>query len=414
MTDTTLDPADLLLQVLLTPDGKQDPYPAYAHMREEHPAFVLPVGAESVVVVSRYDDCQAVLRDPRFGKGQDMNPWLTYGMSEEEWHERFPTWERRTRSLLGLNPPDHTRLRGLVAKAFTPKTVEDLRPGIARLTDDLVGGFDGVHDVMADLAWLLPMNVISEMLGVPEPMRSELAPYVHRIVRTLELMVPLEVVEDAAAAGDHIADRFGELIEERRAAPTDDLLSALVHVEEQGDVLTHDELISTVILLFAAGFETTTNLIGNGLLALLEQPEQLQRVRDDRSLVKPCVEELLRWDSPVQIDGRTSFDGTEVHGVEVPAGSTVLTLLGAANRDPRKWDEPDVLDVGRQGPQPMSFAAGIHYCLGAPLARAEGQVVLERLLDTFPTIEPAWDDRPAFRNSIVLRGLEALPVRFGR
>ena len=159
---------------------------------------------------------------------------------------------------------------------------------------------------------------------------------------------------------------------------------------------------------------TTTNLIGNGLLALLEHPDQLQRVRDDRSLLKPCVDELLRWDSPVQLDARAAFDDVEIHGTTVEAGSQVITLLGAANRDPRKFDDPDTFDVGRPGPQPMSFAAGIHYCLGAPLARAEGQVVLDRLLDTFATIEPAWDERPAYRNSIVLHGLESLPVRFGR
>lgn len=414
MTTTHTDPANLLLEVLLTPEGKQDPHTRYNAIREQSPAFRLEMGPMTATVVSRYDDCQSVLRDPRFGKGTEFEPWHQYGLTEAEWLERFPRFEKRTRSMLAMNPPDHTRLRSLVAKAFTPKTVEDLRPNIVRLTDELIGSFDGVHDVMADLAMLLPMNVISEMLGVPEPMRTELAPHIHAIVRTLELMVPLEVVEESAAAGEVISDRFDALIAERRAAPTDDLLSALVHVEEQGDQLDHDELIATVILLFAAGFETTTNLIGNGLLALLEHPDQLQRVRDDRSLLKPCVDELLRWDSPVQIDGRMAFEDVELHGETVEAGSQVLTLLGAANRDPRKWDDPDVLDVGRQGPQPMSFAAGIHYCLGAPLAKAEGQVVLDRLLDTFATIEPAWDERPTFRNSIVLHGLESLPVRFGR
>jgi cytochrome P450 len=416
VTDTTtVDPANLLLEVLLTPEGKQDPYARYNAIREATPAFPLQMGPVSAVVVSRYDDCQSILRDQRFGKGEGpFEPWLDYGMTEEEWAERFPNFQRRTRSMLMLDPPDHTRLRGLVAKAFTPKTVEDLRPSIARLTDDIIGRFDGEHDVMAELALTLPMTVIGEMLGVPEPMRTELAPFVRRAVATLEFAVPLEVMEDAAAAGQEIADRFDDLIEERRKAPTDDLLSALIHVEEQGDQLDHDELIATVILLFAAGFETTTNLIGNGLLALLEHPDQLQRVRDDRSLLKPCVEELLRWDSPVQIDGRQVLQEAEVHGQVLQPGEMVITLLGAANRDPRKWDDPDVLDVARKGPQPMSFAAGIHYCLGAPLARAEGQVVLERILDTFRSLEPAWDERPRYRNSIVLHGLETLPVRFTR
>ena len=413
MSDTTtVDPANLLLEVLLTPEGKQDPYARYNAIREDGPAFRLDMGAMSAVVVSRYDDCQSILRDPRFGKNESFEPWNDYGMTQEQWLERFPEFDRRTRSMLMLNPPDHTRLRALVAKAFTPKTVEDLRPSIVRLTDEILDRFDGEHDVMAELALTLPMTVIGEMLGVPEPLRTELAPSVRRAVASLEFAVPLDVVEDAAAAGREIAARFDSLIEERRGSPTDDLLSALIHVEEQGDQLTHDELIATVILLFAAGFETTTNLIGNGLLALLEHPDQLQRVRDDRSLLKPCVDELLRWDSPVQIDGRAAFEDVEVHGHEVRAGQMVMTLLGAANRDPRKWDDPDVLDVSRQGVQPMSFAAGIHYCLGAPLARAEGQVVLDRMLDTFSSIEPAWDERPRYRNSIVLHGLESLPVRF--
>jgi len=196
------------------------------------------------------------------------------------------------------------------------------------------------------------------------------------------------------------------------AKPQGDLISALIAVEEAGEQLTEDELITTAALLFGAGFETTTNLIGNGLLALLDHPDQLQRLRTDRSLMKTAVEELLRWDSPVQIDGRALFEAVELHGVRVEAGEQFATLLGAANRDPRMFDEPDRFDVGRVGPAPMSFGAGIHFCLGAALARAEGDVVFDRLLDRFSNIEPAWGDtRPAYRDTIVLHGLESLPVR---
>jgi cytochrome P450 len=220
------------------------------------------------------------------------------------------------------------------------------------------------------------------------------------------------VLEAAAAAARSITARFEDLIAERRARPTDDLLSELVHVEEEGDQLTHDELLSTVILIYGAGFETTTNLIGNGLLALLDHPDQMRRLREDRSLLKTAVDELLRWDSPVQLDGRQAFEGLEVNGVAVEAGQQVVTMLGSANRDPRVFDDPDRLDVGREGLAPLSFGSGIHYCLGASLARAEGQVVFERLLDRFGVIEPAWgDERPRYRDSIVLRGLESLPVR---
>jgi hypothetical protein len=229
----------------------------------------------------------------------------------------------------------------------------------------------------------------------------------------LEFNPSLEVLDAAADANRVIVGHLEALIAARRVQPTDDLLSELIHVEEAGDQLSHDELIATVMLLFGAGFETTTNLIGNGLLALLDHPDELQRLRADRSMLKTAVEELLRWDSPVQIDGRALFEDVELHGVRVDAGEQFATLLGAANRDPRMFDEPDRFDVGRVGPAPMSFGAGIHFCLGAALARAEGHVLFDRLLDRFPVIEPAWDKRPAYRDTIVLHGLESLPVRVG-
>ncbi len=249
------------------------------------------------------------------------------------------------------------------------------------------------------------------MLGVPEEYWPQLQPLVRTAVATLEIDATLEQLEASAKAGQEIAARFEGLIAERREHPTDDLLSQLIHVEEQGDQLGHDELIATVILLFAAGFETTTNLIGNGLLALLDHPDQLQRLRDDRGLLGTAVEELLRWDSPVQVDGRMAFEDLDVHGVEVREGEQVVTLLGAANRDPRAFDDPERFDVGRTTSKLMSFGAGIHFCLGAPLARTEGRIVFEQLLERFGVIEPGWgDERPRYRESIVLRGLESLPV----
>jgi cytochrome P450 len=411
VTDTTaIDPNALLGEILLTPEGKADPYSRYAAIREHAPAFPTPMG---FVTFTRYADCQTILRDPRFGKGQMGAIWETYGMSEQEWTDRFGEFTKRTTSMLGMDPPDHTRLRRLVAKAFTPKTVEQLRPSIVTLTDELLDECDGVVDVMAVLALTLPMAVIGEMLGVPATLRAELQPYIRDATATLEVNPSLEQLDRAAHATRVAAGRFDELIAERHTNPTDDLLSELVHVEEQGDQLSHDELLSTIMLLFGAGFETTTNLIGNGLLALLDHPAELQRLRDDRSLLPTAVEELLRWDSPVQLDGRKAFEDVEVGGYELKAGEEAVTLLGAANRDPRAFDDPDRFDVGREGTHPMSFGAGIHFCLGAPLARAEGQVVFGRMLDRFSVIEPAWtDERPRYRDSIVLRGLESLPVRF--
>jgi len=411
MNATTVDPDALLAEILLTPEGKADPYPRYAAIREHAPGFSSAMG---FVVFGRYEDCQTVLRDPRFGKGEPGAVWEQYGLTEDEWAERFDSVATNGRSLLGLDPPDHTRMRKLVSKAFTPRTVERLRPEIVRITDELLHRFDltAPVDVIADLALQVPMSVIGEMLGVPEADRAALRPLIRTAVATLEFDPPLEVLEAAAAAARSITARFEDLIAERRARPTDDLLSELVHVEEEGDQLTHDELLSTVILIYGAGFETTTNLIGNGLLALLDHPDQMRRLREDRSLLKTAVDELLRWDSPVQLDGRQAFEGLEVNGVAVEAGQQVVTMLGSANRDPRVFDDPDRLDVGRDGPAPMSFGSGIHYCLGASLARTEGQVVFERLLDRFGVIEPAWgDERPRYRDSIVLRGLESLPVR---
>jgi cytochrome P450 len=410
MTDaTTVDPEALLAEVMLTPEGKADPYERYAAIREATPAFRSSIG---LVAVSRYEDCQSVLRDHRFGKGEPGPVWEHYGLTEAEWQERFGDFNRRTRSLLGLDPPDHTRLRKLVSKAFTPRTVEQLRPDIVRLTDELLDGFDGEVDVMSELAMQLPISVIGQMLGVPRSGQAELRPLIRQAVAALEFNPPIEQLEAAAAAGAEIAERFEEYIARRRRDPSDDLLSELVHVEEEGDQLDHDELLATVTLLYGAGSETTTNLIGNGLLALLDHPDQLQRLRDDPALIRSGVEELLRWDSPVQLDGRTALEDVEVHGIEMAAGEEIITILGSANRDPRCFEEPDRLDVGRSGPPPMSFATGIHYCLGASLARAEGQVVFERLLDRFGAIEPAWgDERPRYRDSLVLRGLERLPIR---
>jgi cytochrome P450 len=404
---TAVDVDALLAEILLTPEGKADPYSRYAAIREQAPASRTVLG---FVVVGRYEDCQGLLRDPRFGKGEPGPMWEQYGLTEGDWQARFGDFTKQTRSMLGLDPPDHTRLRRLVAKAFTPKTVENLRPDIERLTDELLDRCDGTVDVIPELALPLPMNVISEMLGVPVALRTELQPLIRAATITLEINPTLEQLDAAAAATKQVVALFDDLVAERRTHPTDDLLSELIHVEEQGDQLTHEELLSTVMLLFGAGFETTTNLIGNGLFALLEHPDQLQRLRDDHSLMPAAVEELLRWDSPVQLDGRKALEPAEIHGIPLAPGEEFVTLLGGANRDPRAFDDPDRLDVGRQGAQPMSFGAGIHFCLGAPLARAEGRVFFERLLSRFPTVEPAWTDRPRFRDTVVLRGLESLPV----
>jgi cytochrome P450 len=270
-----------------------------------------------------------------------------------------------------------------------------------------------VVDVIADLALRLPITVIGEMLGVPEDQRMDLQPLVRAATATLDMRAPLDQLDAAFTARGEVIARMEALIVRRRDHPTDDLLSHLVHVEEQGDQLTYDELTATIALLFAGGFETTTNLVGNGLRALLDHPDQLARLRADRSLVRSAVEEMLRWDSPVQLDSRKALEDLDIHGVPMRPGDMVLLLLGAANRDPRAFPDPDRFDIGRDGAPPMSFGAGIHHCIGAALARAEGQVVFDRLVDRDPVIEPAWPDNdpPRHLDSPVLRGLQSLPVR---
>jgi cytochrome P450 len=408
---STVAPANadaLLAELVATPEGRADPYPRYASLRASAPVHRSAFGFWAL---TRYDDCQMVLRHPGVGKdfsGAVASLGLDGQMAEEQ--ARF----RNDRSnMLVTDPPDHTRLRGLVTRAFTPRTVERLRPSIVTLVDELLDGFGtGEVDVVAALAFPLPVTVIGEMLGVPAADRPGLRPLVRSLTAVLELVVTPEAMAEAAAAEASLVEYFRGLVTERRARPQDDLLSQLIAAEDAGDQLTEEELISTAILLFAAGFETTTHLIGNGLLALLRNPDQLARLRADRSLLRPAVEELLRYDSPVQIAARTAYEDLTIDGHHVEAGSVILGLLGAANRDPGHFSDPERLDVGRAEGGPISFGGGIHFCLGAALARLEGQIVLDRLLDRFATMELV-DDHPTHRDSLTLRGLVDLRVRFG-
>jgi cytochrome P450 len=366
-------------------------------------------------VATRYDDVNTILRDNRFGRGEQRFDPALFGVSQEEFDERFPDAGGVNESMLGLDPPDHTRLRALVAKAFTPKTVEQLKPEIQRLTDMFLEPLEGEVDLMPSLALKLPITVIGEMLGIPESDYADLMPHIKVVIRSLAMFeADLDEFAEIYAASNVIGDYFRALADEKRKRPDDGMFTLLVHAEEEGDKLSERELIASVILLFVAGYETTTNLIGNGTRAFLLHPDQLQRVRDDRTLVKSAVEEILRWDSPVQLTSRRCLvDEAEVNGQRFVKDEEVLTILAAANRDPRAYDRPEDFDAARTGPAPLSFSAGIHYCLGAALARAEGQIVFESMLDRYSKIEPAWsDDEPLrYRDNLVLRGLEALPVR---
>jgi hypothetical protein len=424
-TEGTVDTAALdtiLASIFLTAEGKADPYPGYAAVRE---ATAFHQSAFGLKVATRFDDISAILRDNRFGRGENRIDPSVFGLTRDEFDARFPDPGGPGESMLGLDPPDHTRLRSLVAKAFTPKTVEQLRPQIQRLTDGFLEPLDDEVDLMPALALKLPITVISQMLGVPEADHAGLVPHIKVAIRALATFeADLDKFAEVYEATTIIGDYFRGLAEEKRARPGDDMFTDLIHAEEDGDQLTERELISTVILLFIAGYETTTNLIGNGTRAFLLHPDQLQRLRADRSLMKGAIEEILRWDSPVQLTSRRVLeDGVELHGQPLAKDEEIITILGAGNRDPRVYDDPDGFDITRYGPSggqsrgqspaPLSFSAGIHYCLGAALARAEGDIVFDSLLNRYSTIEPAWtDENPlVYRDNLVLRGLEALPVR---
>lgn len=402
-----VEPDGLLVELVATPEGRADPYPRYATLRAAAPVHRSSMG---FWVLSRYDDCQQLLRLTGVGKDFSGAAGIV-GLTDEQQaqQDRF----RNDRSnMLTTDPPDHTRLRSLVTRAFTPRTVETLRTRIVALVDELIDDFGaGEVDVMDALAFPLPVTVIGEMLGVPVEDRPGLRPHVRAITEVLELAATPAALTEAAGADVHLTQYFAGLVAERRARPQDDLLTKLIEAEDKGDQLSEHELISTAILLFAAGFETTTHLIGNGLLALLRHPEQLERLRADRSLVRPAVEELLRFDSPVQLALRTAYEDISIAGHHIDKGNLVVALLGAANHDPARFRDPERLDVGRDEGPPMSFGGGIHFCLGAALARLEGQIVVDRLLDRFTTMELVGAP-PTHRDSLTLRGLVDLRVRF--
>ena len=407
---TTAPPVDadtLLVELVATPEGRADPYSRYAALRADAPVHRSAIG---FWVLTRYDDCQYLLRHP--GVGKDFSSAASaLGLSEEQQAEQAAFRNDRS-NMLFADPPDHTRLRRLASRAFTPRSVEALRPRVVELVDGLLDpiGTDEV-DVMSVLAFPLPVTVIGEMLGVPAEDRPQFRSLVRAVTAVLELVISPEALHAATEASIVLEQYFAGLVAERRTHPQDDLLSRLILAEDEGARLSEYELVSTAILLFAAGFETTTHLIGNGLLALVQNPDQLDRLRADRTLVRPAVEELLRYDSPVQITARTTYEDVRVGDEVIEKDNTVLALIGAANHDPARFTDPERLDVGRAEAPPMSFGYGIHHCLGAALARLEAQVVLDRLLERFATMELVGGP-PRHRDSLTIRGLVDLRMRF--
>ena len=386
-----------------------DPYPAYAELRATDP--VHRDEESGTWLLTRYADVHSVLRSPGWSSDHRNSPehraWIA------EMGAPPAVDELLAKVLLFMDAPDHTRLRNLVNKAFTPRRVERLRPRIEQVLSELLEPLrDGAEfDVIADLAFPFPVTVMCELLGVPAEDREMFRQRTRQLAVILEWQRTPEDFMGAAEATFAFAGYFLPLFEERRRNPRDDLVSALVAAEDAGDRLAADELFTTCVLLLAAGHETTMNLIGNGLLALLRHPGQRALLADDPSLARSAVEEVLRYDSPVQLTARTALTDHELGGRTIRTGEQAITLIGAANRDPEAFRDPDTLDIVREQNHHLAFGGGAHFCLGAALARAEAQVAL-RALAGLPGLELAVDE-PAWRNTTTLRGLRALPVRIG-
>ena len=392
----------------LAPEFIRDPYPHYARMRTTDPMHLTPLG---MYVASRHAEASLVLRDKRFGKEYADRTARRYGPKIME----EPLFRSFGLTMLQQDPPDHTRLRGLVVKAFTARRVEDMRSRIQQIVDETLDRIipQGRMDLIEDFAFRLPVTIICDMLGIPDEHRELFYTGSRDSGRILE-PVPLspEEIKDGNARSAMSAMYFQQLFELRRKEPGDDLTTQLVQAEEAGDKLTNEELTANIILLFGAGHETTVNLIGNGLLALHRNPEQLALLKAKPELITNAIEEFLRYDSSVQMTGRVTLEDIEdLGGKRIPKGETVLCLLGSANHDPAVYpDHPERLDITRPNVRPLSFGGGIHFCLGAQLARIEAEVAIATLLRRLPDLRLDDAENPEWRPSFVLRGLKRLPA----
>ncbi|MDL4774019.1 cytochrome P450 [Actinomadura xylanilytica] len=400
MSDVAYDP--------WAPGFVANPYPVFERLRAERPVFYDE--ATGQWVITRHADVGALLRDRRLGRG-----YLHVAGHEEFGREPEPEflkpfWDLVRAGMLDVEPPTHTRLRRLVSKAFTVRMVEGLRPMIRGLAEELAGALaaKGGGNLLAEVAEPLPVNVIAEMLGVPVEDRDLLRPWSADICGMYELNPPMEAQRTAVRAATEFSAYLRELARARRRDPRDDLISALAQVVDDGDRLSEDELVGTCVLLLNAGHEATVNATGNGWWALLRNPGELARLRADRTLVRTAVEELMRYDTPAPMFERWVLEDITVGGVDIPRGAEVALQFASANRDPEVFTDPDRLDLSRDPNPHITFGLGIHYCLGAPLARIELSESYGALLRLAPELravtEPEW--KPGF----VLRGLEALHV----
>lgn len=398
-------------QMLMSDAYCQDPYPAYRRLLAEAPVFWSE--GWNAWVISSFDDVQSSLRDARTFSSAGRMPLLTGGMAEATRQEMQMLEPHFTQGLIHTDPPDHTRLRGLVNKAFTSRAVERLRPQIEALVDELLDQVAdrGEMEVVRDLAYPLPATVIALMLGAPPEDRDRFKQWSDDIVALQESDLAPETVRQARHSIEEMKLFLADLLRQRRAKPEDDLLSNLAAVEEDGRALTTDELLATCVTLLIAGHETTTSLIASGLLTLLRHPDQLAQLRRDPELIGPAIEEIVRYESPIQRDFRRVATDIEFGGHPMRAGSLVFQMLGAANRDPKYFSDPDRFDINREKRRHLAFGYGIHFCVGAPLARLEGPIAIMAVLRRMPDLTLATDDI-VWQGKRSFRCPTAVPVRF--
>lgn len=391
---------------------RANPQALYEQMRDETPIYraVGPVTGNNFWFFTRYDDCVSILKNDQ-AIGKEFRKHLPAEVANKWGPPPDPNdvFEVVNHHLLDLDPPDHTRLRGLVHKAFTPRVIENLRPRIQQIADDLIDQMQGTGqaDLINAFSFPLPITVIAEMLGIPAADRDKFRDW----TRTL-LFVP-DADENRRAAIE-FGMYMNSMIDERRENPQDDVLTGLIQAEESGDRLDRMELLSMLFLLLVAGHETTVNLIANGTLLLLQHPDQMQKLKNDPALIRPAIEEMLRYNGPVETTTfRWTFEDVEIGGVTIPAGDVVLPALLAANRDPAYFENPNVFDITRENNKHIAFGMGIHYCLGAPLARMEGAIAINTLLKRLPNLQLAVDvDDLQWNESILLHGMKEMPVTF--
>ena len=398
-------------KVVFSDDVLQDPYPTYARLHEEGPLHYVDVGGKwAVWAVFSHAECSAIAKDPRLSAKRAKQMLLSLPLSKQAEFSQLAHY--LSLWLIFMDPPEHTRLRKLLNKGFSAAAVEGLRPQaeaiVQRMLDRLRGGSQ--VDLMSEFANPMPVRIISELLGVPEALHGT-------FVKTSRAIAvfrgsPNRTVEEARAAQDaliELTEFFRKTVAERRQNKGTDLISLLIDIEEGGDVLTEEELYAQCVSLLFAGHETTRNLIGNGMYALLRNPDQLAELREKPEMIRSAVEELLRFESPVQFTARVLKEDIEVCGQKIPKGWTILCMLGAANRDPKQFEQPNQLNLGRLNNQHLAFSAGIHFCIGAQLARLEGQVAIQKLIQTFPNMKLA-TARPQWASTFGFRGLTTLPV----